>query len=454
MRKTKDIIKYMILQGKTPEEVFKLIESARDYRGNDQDLWLASEIIKTAESEGIGYSQLLVKKLEIILSLREESETSVNQDWLDFLVDNYIGTSNIYSVGCDYLGSPLEDIEWNRGIDYNRDILGFSSQLPEGVLESLLNNQDLCIFAKLDDTSSDSKSDLCRDAKSIGITCNSNASLMVYRFITMARNLNLGSNFKFAFTAPIDFLYNPSNKSLINWLLGYYNCSGFVVSSSFLYRGAFLDERYAFVVCKPNGFADVEQDCISLDTYLGDKPVNLRYTGSSMAFRTYLSEAKPEGTPMGYLVFDRFSNVSISGTKVNENDIPITESNFKDVVIYYGLCKSQGTTGIPLYINGRKDIDSIFYNCLPIFLGVENTVNLGSSLSSSSDFIHPYLDRGTPYFSYEAKELLDTLSYISCSSSGVPIEKALKELNRPDISEKYFNSCNLCKKKVVEYGYI
>lgn len=104
MRKTKDIIKYMILQGKTPEEVFKLIESARDYRGNDQDLWLASEIIKTAESEGIGYSQLLVKKLEIILSLREESETSVNQDWLDFLVDNYIGTSNIYSVGCDYLG--------------------------------------------------------------------------------------------------------------------------------------------------------------------------------------------------------------------------------------------------------------------------------------------------------------------------------------------------------------
>ena len=48
MRNTKDAIKYGIETLKVlPEKMFNLIESSRDYDGDDYDRWLANEIIKT-----------------------------------------------------------------------------------------------------------------------------------------------------------------------------------------------------------------------------------------------------------------------------------------------------------------------------------------------------------------------------------------------------------------------
>ena len=73
MKHIKDIIRYGVeTLHVTPEQLFSLIESSNGYDGEDYKRWLSNQIIRLAEKEGMGYSQLLVKKFSIIQSLIEE----------------------------------------------------------------------------------------------------------------------------------------------------------------------------------------------------------------------------------------------------------------------------------------------------------------------------------------------------------------------------------------------
>ena len=67
MKKTKSAVKYGMETLKlSPDELFKLIESSQGYDGSDYARWLAGKIISVAEEDGVQFSQLLVKKFNII----------------------------------------------------------------------------------------------------------------------------------------------------------------------------------------------------------------------------------------------------------------------------------------------------------------------------------------------------------------------------------------------------
>lgn len=121
MRKTKSAIKYGMETLKlSSDELFKLIESSKDYVGSDYKRWLARKIIELAEKDGIGYSQLLVKKFNIINSIMEEvAETdSIKEEFLDIFKSTLKG--ELYSNGFPYLGTELK-VDWGKGIDYDKN---------------------------------------------------------------------------------------------------------------------------------------------------------------------------------------------------------------------------------------------------------------------------------------------------------------------------------------------
>ena len=74
MKKTTQAIKYALDElHVTPDKLFQLIESAQGYDGSNYELWLAGRIIKIADSEGIPFTELLVKTLKILASLMSDS---------------------------------------------------------------------------------------------------------------------------------------------------------------------------------------------------------------------------------------------------------------------------------------------------------------------------------------------------------------------------------------------
>ena len=81
MKVANEAIRYGIeTLGVSPDEMFSLIESSNGYEGDDYKRWLASEIIKLVENSGMGYSQLLIKKFNIIQELMDEySDSSIKE---------------------------------------------------------------------------------------------------------------------------------------------------------------------------------------------------------------------------------------------------------------------------------------------------------------------------------------------------------------------------------------
>ena len=62
MKKTVQAVKYALdTLHISPDSLFKLIETSQGYEGEDYNRWLAEKIIRTADSEGIPFTELLVK---------------------------------------------------------------------------------------------------------------------------------------------------------------------------------------------------------------------------------------------------------------------------------------------------------------------------------------------------------------------------------------------------------
>ena len=83
MKSTVEAVRYGIETLKvSPNEMFSLIESSQGYTGDDYKRWLANEIIKIAVKDGVGFSQLLVKKLAITSEIMENVDVSFKPEWL------------------------------------------------------------------------------------------------------------------------------------------------------------------------------------------------------------------------------------------------------------------------------------------------------------------------------------------------------------------------------------
>lgn len=117
MKVANEAIRYGIeTLGVSPDEMFSLIESSNGYEGDDYKRWLASEIIKLVENSGMGYSQLLIKKFNIIQELMDEySDSSIKEEWLSYFKS--ILSNNIFSINMEDIGTMIEDVDWFNGYD-------------------------------------------------------------------------------------------------------------------------------------------------------------------------------------------------------------------------------------------------------------------------------------------------------------------------------------------------
>lgn len=460
MRNTKDAIRYGIeTLGVTPEEMFSLIESSEGYSGDDYKRWLASKIIDIAEKDGVGFTQLLVKRFSITQSLAEEySDDSIKEEWVAKIkellnVDVNVDERSVYSVGMEDFGNELEDIDWFNGIDLDEVNGNFvSKRLPEEFKNDLLEDNNVTLFCKLSSDSPDKGSDLFKELKTLGITCKSEGALMLHRAIQIVKSHeSCTNNFRFAFLASSNFLTDRDNEGILKLFLSYFKYDGFVVDSTELLKDSFTKSKFVLVDCFPRTFEDEMQDGFVLsNAIIKDGALQLndtkRYSQSEHGMLGYLEDrslrymsdivcvSEEDGMVVGfgceraygYLIYNDSGFMSVeSFPRKGYKCLPIIEENFKDVVVYFSVVKClKGfgfTTDVKEFLSGHTLYEELFYNCLPIFLfGSDNmccsrgvvtlngtTYRLDNKLDYSTDLVKNLLESGEVLFSFEAKQLLD-----------------------------------------------
>ena len=497
MRNTREAVKYGIDTLKvTPEEFFSLIESSNGYEGDDYKRWLANEIIKIAEKDGVGYSQLLVKKFSIIQSLTEEYEAVIKEDWLNKLRD-MVNSDSMYSVDFSYFGKPIEDVDWFNGVDYDEVNSFFvNEELPDEVSEKIQNNEDISIITRLSNKPANKGSDMFKGAKDYNIVCKNEGSLMLYRMCSMIEAFNSGKNFKFCFFTNADFLTDSENADIIKYFLNYFKYEGIIVKSSELLSDTYISSRFAFVVCTPRLADESTQDGFVLrEVELKDnelKTLNTRrYSRSSRSMlKEIVSNApkmvdfvkkKKKGAiikeplvkglkdALGYLNIGVSQDVWLTchPDKSAKQYVPITKDNLDSVIVYFAVTNSLSnfgfSNGISEIVTGNAEYNSLLYNCVPLFLfDVDSKfcdygtirsngeiIRLVSNFDvECSDIVDSLLEKGEIYFSVEAKELLNIckgfLDYLKNdmkqSIVGLTFKDVRVEANHSDLNEAYITA--------------
>lgn len=500
MKNTKDAIRYgMETLNITPEEMFSLIESSEGYEGDDYRRWLAAKIIEIAERDGVGFTQLLVKKFSITQSLAEEySDEGIKEEWLSYMRKLFDEEkSKIYSVDIEGIGDELEGVDWFNGIDLDEINGNFvSKRLPEEFKKDFLEDNNVVLFCRL---SSDSVDKSCELYKNAEIPCKNEGSLMLYRACSLVSAFEgCTENFKFAFLASTRFLCDSENDAIIRYFLNYFRYSGFVVSSTELLKDSFSKNEYAVVVCTPRTEEDSLQDGIVLRQAKLGNNLELeciggkkRYSKSSRSMLDNLTKKSFKGTISstvilneneefvesaihvgiyGYLHVDNYGSLSIESLYCDNGEtyIPITKENFRDIVVFYAVSKSlEGfglARGISELVTGSVMYNELFYNCLPLFLcDLDNnsrdygvvTVNtkqyrLGNKLFIENEYIQDMLENGEVLFSFESKQLLDVFkSFIGYAKENGLQGKSLKDINavmsNEYLSKQYLTAINSLK---------
>lgn len=504
MKNTKEAIRYGIeTLGVTPDELFSLIESSEGYDGEDYKRWLSAKIIEIAEKDGVGYTQLLVKKFSIIQALAEEySDDSIKEEWVrKFKKLLHEEERNIYSVDMEGVGDELEGVDWFNGIDLDNLNSDFVlEKLPDEVRERFLNDDNVTLFCKLSSESSDKNSELFKDAKNLGYKCLSEGALMLYRACSLVSAFEeCTENFNFAFLSSTNFLVDKDNENIIKYFLSFFKYSGFTIDSTELLLDTFTGGSYAFVICKPRVAGDELQDgFVFRSAKLEDgkivKGSRNRYSCSYNKMVNYLEQEIKENTDLynnltfyklkdrlgkimsrdeilGYLEFNNIGDMFISSCVDEGFDfIPITVNNFIDCVVYYGVYKSLYRFGFSVditeFISGNSLYMELFYNCFVLFLcdldnicedivycveGVsfsENKVKR-NKLAIYSNSMQDYMEKGEVLFSFEAKQLLDVTKSIYNLLGDIDKNKPLKDLrvllDRDDVNNQYLTALTSLK---------
>ena len=201
MKRTIEAVKYGIeTLGISPNALFDLIKSSNGYDGDDYSRWLANEIIKIAEKDGVGYSQLLVKKFTIISSILDGVDVSIKKEWLDFFSSMLgVDSGSVMSINFDGIGTKFEeDVDWYSDVDLMSEKFFSEGNLPENLMSNLRGDseENFAIVAKLESDSCSKNSELFKSAKSVGVVCKNKGSMLLYRMCNLAEAWDLGANFK------------------------------------------------------------------------------------------------------------------------------------------------------------------------------------------------------------------------------------------------------------------
>lgn len=480
MKKAKAAIKYGMETLKlSPDELFKIIESSQGYDGGDYPRWLAGKIIEVAEADGVQFSQLLVKKFNIINEILEE--VSGSQEISEEFLDIFRGVLNkdLYSVDFEGLGEPL-DIDWYSGLDLDEENSFFvMEKLPFNLRGSILENEKFSILFRLSLDGADKKSDLYADAKGQGLTLTSKGAMLLYRLCSLASNFDI-SNAKFGILVPIKFLYDKENESIIEYLLSFFKISeGYSIKSVEMSLNALNAGDMAFITLETRREDNDEQDGVVLTSItLSDEELSgfselesKRYSRSNQSMLNKIAnesvaleddvmmQSLGEESNMGKGFKDALGYLNINGSvslstlpEEGKQNIAITKENIKDIIAYYGVTVSREidwgySSDIPCLIDGGVGYEELLYNCLPLFLFDYNVdfKNIGGTDNRldvlTSPVIKDLLDIGLPYFSFEAKELYNTCKdYIEFSAKNMGVvEKSFHELREMSDNNDFNN---------------
>lgn len=467
MKKTKSAVKYGMETLKlSPDELFKLIESSQGYDGEDYSRWLAGKIIAVAEEDGVQFSQLLVKKFNIINEILEE--VSGSQDIREDFLDIFRSTLNkdLFSVDFESIGKPL-DVDWYNGLDLDEENSFFvMEKLPFEVSQKILEKEKLSIISRLSLDIADKKSDLFTDARGQGLTITSKGAMFLYRLCSMSTVFDL-SNVKIGILVPVKFLYDKDNEGVIDYFLSHFTIKeGYSIKSVEMSLNALNAGDMAYITVEPRREEDGEQDGIVLTSITLDEGelcgynelYSKRYSRSSTPMINKIAEdsvsleddvhtlslGEISGIGKGYSKAYGYLNVNGKLTlsslpEEGKQNVAITRKNIKDIIAYYGVTVSREldwgySSDIPCLIDGGVGYEELLYNCLPLFLfdsrvDFKNiTLEDGTVLKNKldvidSDIIEELLDVGMPYFSFEAKELYNTCKdFISYTKDNLGVE--------------------------------
>ena len=507
LKNTLDAIRYGLeTLHVTPKELFSLIESSNGYDGDNYNRWLANEIIKLAEKDGIGYSHLLAKWFNLIQSIVEEYSNGSMKDSYKNKIIEMSSNSCVYTVGIhnSEIGTELEEVDWGSRLDlpYNYD---FIDTLPEELSTAITSGEGATLLVKFNPKGSFKKSsDLLSDAKLNRVAIRNFDSLVLYRVCTMARAIeDICPKFKFVFITNTNFLFDPDNKEVINHFLSHFKYSGFVVDSKDLFEGSYSSEEYAICECTIRTVGDGIQDGFQLAKGIEDGGTIIsigktkRYSaGSNMLealYKKYPMSSYIDNVPMidrslsyvkpgkgvksafGYMckgVTDR-SVILHSYPLVDTDYIAITKDNIYEIIAYYGVSVSMDNAGMFLgieeIIDGHPDFKNLVSNCVPLFLFDVNsrfadsgTIETKTGKSHrlvnrldiiTSSIVNKLIDDCSVYFSFEAKELMEVCQGLlkffndNCGDSmvGKSFEEIRKDCDNPDLNRTYINALSRCK---------
>lgn len=431
MQNTIDAVKYGIdTLGVSPKEFFALLEVANNYKGTDYKKWLAREIIKIAEKDGVGYSQLLVKKFSIIQSLKSTySSSTLNRD----VCGRFISSLGVAVKDCGLVQEC--NIDWFNGIDLDSQNCSFTkNNLPE-VLQYIEDEKPICVVATLKGTQSNKSCSLYVDAKECGLVCKTEGALVIYRACKMADAFP-DADLRFGFLADVDWLVSKDNEGVLSYLCNRFSVSGMSCLGSELY-GVYDEGGYVFLSCVPG-----QCDCIEIE--------GKSYSRSKKSMSSFLSGMPSSG--------EHLARISRKGSSIvigsYDEGIPVSESNLVESAIYYGVCRSLEhfaySTDIRRVMNGHPLYKELFYNCFVLMLFDDNsTLNCKGVLSLSSPLVQRYLDEGAQYFSFEAKKLLELCKgyYDFCDENGISVSglsfsDLRKEANHAELNSVYLQDSN------------
>lgn len=496
MQGIRDAIRYGVETLKvSPDRLFGLIESSRDYTGEDYQRWLANQIIRVAEDRGVGYSQLLVKRFDITRDLIEEveDESSIREECISF-IHSLMSKSqrSIYSINMEELGEPIgEDFDWFSKLDYGLGISDFYDALPEAVKEDIESSEEFNLCARLSRAKSNPKCDLFLDAKSRGIQCKTEGALILYRACMLADSLTMrGINVSITFVADDSFLSAEENKELIDYFLECFTYNGVVLNNSDFLVNAFVGGRKAICVCtsrvSENGSIQELQDGFVLpvghldgETFVQE--ATQRFSSSSKLMLNFLRDTYPcagsqvpiekegkvstlgEGVSeaLGYLCFSKIGTKMELSTVPQQGMVcvPILEENLFHIIAYYGIVKSMEQFGlsrdIPMLIDGHNKFEELVYNCLPLFLfDVDSNfktfgvlrINGGmypciNKFAINRPEVIQLIEKAEVFFSFEAKELYTLCSgFITHLMEEDSEENShLKQCSFKELRQKYYD---------------
>ena len=435
MKKTAEAIKYAIKDlGVTPNKLFSLIESAENYSGDNYQLWMANQIIQVASSEGIPFTELLVKKLKFLVMLSGD-ELNFSPNFLKYIkkvtCSEDLVTLDDYNIEGAEVAS---DFDWLGGID-STSLEDVTSIFQEGTV--LL--ADLTRF-------DGSYPTLRGEAPSWGISLSSSGGAFMFKNVLLKSLFQLPTYYIVLISSPEFFKNNASVTKVFLDNFNFVGCS--YVNNAELKENNFSSGESVITVWG-NNIEDGEyfSDVVG-DGFMGRaSKFRAYYVEPNITFDKYIQSNNDDPDIYGSIIF-KYGDYSLS--KDSLVGYPITRDNIKDIIAYVGFYESLSGKwgvgeGLPTLLSGLEEYESFVADCLPIFLyGKEASKLPWLNVTEGNPLLVELIEELVPHMSFEAKEVYElckgyqkAMLEKDLALLGLTFWGLVEHLNNPKFAQSY-----------------